>query len=628
MMLSSGVRARWIAPYGVHVDPRRRRVARGDCAPTEPQTEARVARRSAAWAALSKMLPLCILLIVLAGVAEARVVTIRWSSPTPPSAVTGFRIYTRAASQSFGAAAYVGKPVAVADVYSIPLPVSDVAGTYVTATAYNGVGESARSNEQFFAAPVCGNAVVDAGEGCDDGNTISWDGCSATCTVEVPVCGNGHRQGSETCDDGNTVSGDGCSSTCSIEVAVCGNGIRQGAETCDDGNTVSGDGCSSRCTVEVVACGNGIRQGTEACDDGNTVSWDGCSASCTVEVPVCGNAHRQGTEACDDGNTISWDGCSASCTVEVPVCGNAHRQGTEACDDGNTISWDGCSASCTVEVPACGNAHREGTEACDDGNTVSGDGCSATCLIEVAICGDGHRRGAEACDDGNTVSGDGCSASCTVEVADCGNRILQTGEGCDDGNVVGGDGCSASCLVESSPTAPLEYLIDAGSGGFVDIRGKVWSADAGFANGGRTAFSNVPIGGTTNDRLYQSRRYGQASGPPLVLEFPVAGIGPYRVQLHFVELDAAFARQGMRVFNVTAENAVTIPDVDIFASAGFRRAYSRIAYVNVDDGALTLSFEPVVGEPMIAGVEIIEQQPPTDAPEFVDPCVEFPGDCQ
>ena len=562
MMLSSGVRARWIAPYGVHVDPRRRRVARGDCAPTEPQTEARVARRSAAWAALSKMLPLCILLIVLAGVAEARVVTIRWSSPTPPSAVTGFRIYTRAASQSFGAAAYVGKPVAVADVYSIPLPVSDVAGTYVTATAYNGVGESARSNEQFFAAPVCGNAVVDAGEGCDDGNTVSWDGCSATCTVEVPVCGNGHRQGSETCDDGNTVSGDGCSSTCSIEVAVCGNGIRQGAETCDDGNTVSGDGCSSRCTVEVVACGNGIRQGTEACDDGNTVSWDGCSASCTVEVPVCGNAHRQGTEACDDGNTVS------------------------------------------------------------------GDGCSSTCLIEVAICGDGRRQGAEACDDGNTVSGDGCSASCTIEVADCGNRILQTGEGCDDGNVVGGDGCSASCLVESSPNAPLEYLIEAGGGGFVEVGGKVWSADAGFANGGRTAFNNVSIGGTTNDRLYQSRRYGRTGGPPLVLEFPVAGIGPYRVRLHFAELDTAVTRPGMRVFNVTAENAVTIPDVDVVASVGRRRAHSLIFYVNVDDGALTLSFEPVVGEPMISGVEIIEQQPATDAPEFIDPCVEFPGDCQ
>ena len=230
---------------------------------------------------------------------------------------------------------------------------------------------------------VCGNAVVDAGEQCDDGNTISWDGCSATCTVEVAVCGNGHRQGAEACDDGNTVSWDGCSATCAVEVAVCGNGHLQGVEACDDGNTISWDGCSATCAVEVAVCGNGHLQGAEACDDGNTVSWDGCSATCAVEVAVCGNGHRQGAEACDDGNTVSGDGCSSTCTIEVAVCGNGIRQGTEACDDGNTVSWDGCSATCTVEVAVCGNGHLQGAEACDDGNVVGGDGCDAQCKIEV-----------------------------------------------------------------------------------------------------------------------------------------------------------------------------------------------------------------------------------------------------
>jgi len=32
----------------------------------------------------------------------------------------------------------------------------------------------------------CGDSVVDTGEGCDDGNTSSGDGCSATCVVEAP----------------------------------------------------------------------------------------------------------------------------------------------------------------------------------------------------------------------------------------------------------------------------------------------------------------------------------------------------------------------------------------------------------------------------------------------------------
>lgn len=54
----------------------------------------------------------------------------------------------------------------------------------------------------------------------------------------------------ETCDDGNTVSGDGCSATCQFE---CGNNVLDSGETCDDGNRVDGDGCSSTCILETVS---------------------------------------------------------------------------------------------------------------------------------------------------------------------------------------------------------------------------------------------------------------------------------------------------------------------------------------------------------------------------------------
>ncbi|MBU2612139.1 MAG: DUF4215 domain-containing protein [Nanoarchaeota archaeon] len=44
---------------------------------------------------------------------------------------------------------------------------------------------------ESFVPPVCGNGVVETGEQCDDGNTISGDGCSSTCQIEGGGGGGG-----------------------------------------------------------------------------------------------------------------------------------------------------------------------------------------------------------------------------------------------------------------------------------------------------------------------------------------------------------------------------------------------------------------------------------------------------
>jgi fibro-slime domain-containing protein len=120
--------------------------------------------------------------------------------------------------------------------------------------------------------PFCGDGVITGNEACDDKNTTSGDGCSATCKFEVgykctgqpsvcskTTCGDGKVEGSEACDDGNTLPNDGCSPTCRFEpncssatgtcTSKCGDGLVVGEE-CDDGNTNNGDGCSSTCKVE------------------------------------------------------------------------------------------------------------------------------------------------------------------------------------------------------------------------------------------------------------------------------------------------------------------------------------------------------------------------------------------
>ena len=84
-------------------------------------------------------------------------------------------------------------------------------------------------------------------------------------TEQNATCGNGTRAGAEACDDGNIVSGDGCSNSCTLESGytfsmatpnvcstTCGDGIVAGSEGCDDGGTTSGNGCSATCTVETT----------------------------------------------------------------------------------------------------------------------------------------------------------------------------------------------------------------------------------------------------------------------------------------------------------------------------------------------------------------------------------------
>ena len=89
-----------------------------------------------------------------------------------------------------------------------------------------------------YPGEFCGNGKIGQDETCDDG-IFTWnpfdapipkngDGCSATCQIEygwacqgepsvctrLPVCGNGIVQQGEECDDGNTLSGDECSAKC------------------------------------------------------------------------------------------------------------------------------------------------------------------------------------------------------------------------------------------------------------------------------------------------------------------------------------------------------------------------------------------------------------------------------
>lgn len=351
---------------------------------------------------------------------------------------------------------------------------------------------------------ACGNGIVEPAEQCDDGNTTSGDGCSATCQLDncsltgtwrlhiglgngdVALIEDGNHDIRGVVQQASTstpalISGmiaDGqltlsffdseCSTATSacetafflneaqcspnlpwnatftkVAPTVCGDGHIDPSEQCDDGNFINGDGCSVVCLPE--QCGNGIVEVNEQCDDGNRVNGDTCDNNCTYAT--CGNRIVDPHEQCDDGNANAGDACDGSCGI--PGCPNGTVGAGEQCDDGNLTDNDGCARNC--RLPGCGNLIVENGEECDDGNQVGGDGCTAACRLEpLPGCGDGSRVSPEECDDGNTTNCDGCSSSCHVER--CGNGLRECGEECDDGNQVGGDGCSRFCVVEQPAT--------------------------------------------------------------------------------------------------------------------------------------------------------------------------------
>ncbi len=327
------------------------------------------------------------------------------------------------------------------------------------------------------AQATCGDGVLDAGEVCDDGNTVGGDGCAALCD-SLELCGNGVLDIAlgEECDPGNAGATATCDADCTL--VMCGDGVRNplAGEACDDGNVVSADGCRADCRSDET-CGNGLRddhlpknrtshpqecrsataQGTgcaEVCDDGNTVAGDGCSANCLSEescrngiLDPLGNGGSNPPEACDDGNQIDNDACSNTCRPS-PTCGNGVVDAGEQCDAGTPgVDTAGCDRDCTL--PVCGDNRVNGPagELCDPG-AVGQD--TATCDNDCTprVCGDGHVNppGGEQCDPGQPgLDILTCDNDCTVALCGDGHRNVAAGEQCDDGNNVDTDACRNNC---------------------------------------------------------------------------------------------------------------------------------------------------------------------------------------
>ncbi|MCK6551222.1 DVUA0089 family protein [Myxococcota bacterium] len=254
---------------------------------------------------------------------------------------------------------------------------------------------------------VCGDGTIDTGEACDDGNTTSGDGCSATCVLETtpetepndiyqtasgPVVPSMLPASGALTPAGDvdwfviTTSGlanlslevfDGTGVTCvgldTLLDLYSSDGTTVLASDDDDGVAFCSQIASAR-----DAGARGLAAGTYYA---RVRAYDPAAVVAAYRLVVtydalCGDGVVGGVEECDGGAT-----CDANCQ-RVPVCGDGFIDPPENCDDSNTTNGDGCSSACTLEV-YCGNGIVDGADQCDDGNTAAGDGCDASCLVEA-----------------------------------------------------------------------------------------------------------------------------------------------------------------------------------------------------------------------------------------------------
>jgi len=290
----------------------------------------------------------------------------------------------------------------VAD-YSIPLSAADCSESGVNCfCAWNSTTSHCEAG--WTRRGICGDGNVGPTEQCDDGNTISGDGCSSTCVLENGTsCDNDDsldagefcdttKLGGKNCtdfgfDSPNTLS---CTPSCGFNTSrcisldgFCGDRTAQNGETCerpgshlsnaadwglitgcanfglDEGTgLICGDNCQfntslPHCTGTPGECDGGIVNPGETCDD-DSISTSGLECHDFDEFTT-------GELSCDEECKIDTYRCGPSST-ETGTC-YYDEETTDTCEDDGyltvnmTARWVGAlddplAERCTSSVEA------------------------------------------------------------------------------------------------------------------------------------------------------------------------------------------------------------------------------------------------------------------------------------
>ncbi|MBO3128721.1 malectin domain-containing carbohydrate-binding protein [Dermatophilus congolensis] len=123
----------------------------------------------------------------------------------------------------------------------------------------------------------------------------------------------------------------------------------------------------------------------------------------------------------------------------------------------------------------------------------------------------------------------------------------------------------------------------------------------------RIAPASQPITNTNDPDLYRYEVYGLTG---TTIPLPTAG----RYNVTIATAEPYWKAKGKRVFDITAEGATVVDDLDIYATAGYSTAHNITFTTNVTDGALDLKFLASVDKAIIAGITITPAAPSAPAP--------------
>jgi len=263
------------------------------------------------------------------------------------------------------------------------------------------------------AGGVCGDSTVDAGEDCDDGNTLPGDCCSATCQYEsaATVCraAAGVCDAADYCDGAGTCDADAkLTSECRASAGACDvaevcDGVaddcpadafepatmecRAAAGDCDVAETCTG--AAPSCPADAfeppaTACGD---PGDTVCDDPDSCDAVGnCQANYEPPTTLC----RAAVGECDAPDNC--DGASAACPADAKLTTEC-RPSVHVCDAAEFC--DGVSDECGRDLP------RNGLS-CADGDLCNGN--------EVCVSWTCTAGAPPVCDDDDMCTVDSCDA--------------------------------------------------------------------------------------------------------------------------------------------------------------------------------------------------------------------------